>query len=373
MKERSIDSQFEEPFGLLSVCKPRGKTSFEVVGMLRKVLKIKKVGHSGTLDPIASGVLLLCVGRATRLIDYLADLPKTYVAWVKLGVATDTLDCTGRVISVKEVPEFEPAEVEEVLEQFRGEITQVTPAFSAVKRNGKKLYVLARRGVEVDAPCRDVCIFDLELLSLSRSTMKLSIHCSKGTYIRSLCGDIGEKLGCGAHIFRLQRTSIGRWNVDDATPYSRIFSLSRREVADMLEPIEDILSDVPHGEVSPLAEHFAVNGAPVDIDQIRCEQEVNVGDPMILRTWKGKLIGVFRAEEPSQEDLERRPSLPFVMRPEKVLLTTTPPKPYPPPSRRRPPFRKGRPPRGGRRGSYRRPRSDSRRPDGRPNRRRPQF
>ena len=326
----SANMKVHEPFGLLNISKPRGKTSFEVVGQLRKVLQVKKVGHTGTLDPIASGVLLLCVGRATRLVDYLADLPKSYKAWMKLGVTTDTLDSTGKVMRVREVPEFDESDVEAVMDAFRGKLKQVPPMFSAVKRNGKKLYVLAREGVQADVPPRDVTIHDLEIQSLLRSTIELRITCSKGTYIRSVCADIGEKLGCGAHVFRLQRTSIGSWDVSDAIPFSRIFALGRNEITDMLEPIEGILPDYAVGEVSPLAEHYAMNGLSIDVDQIRLSRELSIGDPIILRTWRGKLIGIFRARKPSPDDQERRPSLPMVLRPEKILLTSSPPKKYPP-------------------------------------------
>jgi len=326
----SANMKVHEPFGLLNISKPRGKTSFEVVGQLRKVLQVKKVGHTGTLDPIASGVLLLCVGRATRLLDYLVDLPKSYKAWMKLGVTTDTLDSTGKVMRVREVPEFDESDVEAVMDEFRGKIKQVPPMFSAVKRNGKKLYVLAREGVQADVPPRDVTIHDLEIKSLLRSTIQLRITCSKGTYIRSVCADIGEKLGCGAHVFRLQRTNIGSWDVSDAIPFSRTFLLGRNEITDMLEPIEGILPDYALGEVSPLAEHYAMNGLSIDIDQIRLSRELSIGDPVILRTWRGKLIGIFRVKKPSPDDLNRRPSLPMVLRPEKILLTSSPPKEYPP-------------------------------------------
>jgi len=357
----SANMKVYEPFGLLNVEKPRGKTSFEVVGLLRKVLQVKKVGHTGTLDPIASGVLLLCVGRATRLLDYLVDLPKSYLAWMKLGVTTDTLDSTGKVVQVREVPEFAESDVEAVIDEFRGRIKQVPPMFSAVKRDGKKLYVLAREGVQADVQPRDVTIHNLEVLSLSRSTVTLKITCSKGAYMRALCADIGERLGCGAHLFRLQRTNIGRWDVSDSIPFSDILALSRTEIAGMLAPIEGILPDYAQGEVSPLAEHYATNGLSIDIDQIRLSRELSIGDPVILRTWRGKLIGVFRTDAPSPEDLKRRPSLPMVVKPEKILLTSSPPKQYPPPrkagrdsSRPRPPYDKRRGPGRGRRpgGSY---------------------
>ncbi len=329
MSTGSANMKVYEPFGLLNISKPRGKTSFEVVGLLRKVLQVKKVGHTGTLDPIASGVLLLCVGRATRLLDYLVDLPKSYLAWMKLGVTTDTLDSTGKVLRVREVPEFDESDVESVMDEFRGKIKQVPPIFSAIKRDGKKLYVLAREGLQADVPPRDVTIYDLEMQSLSRSTINLKITCAKGTYIRSVCADIGEKLGCGAHVFRLQRTNIGSWDVSDAIPYSRVFTLGRNELTGMLEPIEGILPDYAQGEVSPLAERYAMNGLSIDVDQIRLSSEVVIGDPVILRTWRGKLIGIFRAEKLSPDDQRRRPSLPMVLRPEKILLTSSPPKEYP--------------------------------------------
>ena len=302
---------------------------------MRKVLRIKKVGHSGTLDPIASGVLLVCVGRATRLLDYLMDLPKSYVAWVKLGVTTDTLDSTGKVLEVRDIPEFEPDELEAVLDEFRGKIMQTPPMFSAIKRDGKKLYVLARQGEQIDIEPRPVTLHDLELLSQSRSTLKLSIHCSKGTYVRSLCADIGERLGCGAHVFSLRRTSIGQWDVEDAIPYSKVFALGREQVTNMLEPIEKILPSFAQGEVSPLAERYALNGLSIDMDQMRCTTDLEIGDPVVLRTWRGTLIGVFRAKRPSPDDLSRRPSLPMVLRPEKVLLTSRPAKKYRAPNRRR--------------------------------------
>jgi len=329
LSNRSANVNVFEPFGLLNVSKPRSKTSFEVVGLLRKLLHVKKVGHTGTLDPIASGVLLLCVGRATRLLDYLMGLPKSYVAWMKLGVTTDTLDSTGKVLEVREVPEFSSEDIEPVLNQFREHIKQVPPMFSAIKRDGKKLYVLARQGVQTSVEPRDVTIHELELQSLSRSTVQLGISCSKGTYIRSLCADIGEKLGCGAHVFRLHRTKIGVWGIDDALPYSRVFALSRDEILDKLEPIEHILPEFVRGEVSPTAEHYALNGLSIDIDQVRLTSDVSVGDPVILRTWRGELIGIFRATEPSADDLVRRPSLPMVLKAEKVLLTSSPPKSYP--------------------------------------------
>lgn len=368
MSKESANMNVYEPFGMLNVSKPRGKTSFEVVGLLRKVLGVKKVGHTGTLDPIASGVLLLAVGRATRLLDYLMDLPKSYIAWMRLGVTTDTLDSTGQVVEVKEVPEFSNDDVEEVIGQLRGTIMQVPPVFSAIKRNGKKLYVLARKGVQVETEPREIKIHSLELQSLSRTTIRLGIECSKGTYIRSLCADIGDKLGCGAHVYRLQRTSIGDWHAANALPYSRIFALSRHEIAEMLEPVERMLPNFATGEVSPLAEHYALNGLSIDIDQIRHSGELCIGDPIVLRTWRGKLIGVFRAKEPTQEDLKRRPSLPLVVKPEKILSTAAPPKSYPPERKAQRPSRKPRgsfkgkgpygrrPPRGPRRNGPRRPR-----------------
>ena len=189
-------------FGFINVNKPSGMTSHDVVSFLRRNLKIKKIGHTGTLDPMANGVLPIAVGDATRLIQYLAD-DKEYVATVKFGVSTDTYDKEGEIISTSDKV-VELSELENALNQFRGEILQKPPIYSALKKNGKKLYEYAREGMEVEIKARKVTIEKLDLLSLENNIAQLRVKCSKGTYIRSIAHDLGEVLSCGAHLIGIR-------------------------------------------------------------------------------------------------------------------------------------------------------------------------
>ena len=203
-------------FGFVNVYKPVGMTSHDVVAKLRKITGIKQVGHTGTLDPFAEGVLPVCIGKATRLIEFLAD-DKEYLATVQFGKSTDTYDKDGSVIfsSDKKVTEDD---VKEALKFFEGEISQVPPIYSAIKVNGKKLYEYARSGKEVEIQPRRVVIENIELKSFDKELQQaqILIKCSKGTYIRSIANDLGENLGCGAHLIRLIRTQAGKFRVENS-------------------------------------------------------------------------------------------------------------------------------------------------------------
>ena len=203
-------------FGFLNIYKPKGKTSHDVVAILRRVTKVKQIGHTGTLDPFAEGVLPICVGKATRLIEFLND-DKAYVATVQFGSATDTFDLEGYITKTSDkIPALN--EIEENLENFRGEIEQMPPIFSAIKVNGKKLYEYARAGKEVEVKPRKVCILELNLLKYDSEnrTLELYIACSKGTYIRSIANDLGEMLGCYGHLIKLVRVKAGNFDLSDA-------------------------------------------------------------------------------------------------------------------------------------------------------------
>lgn len=204
-------------FGVLNIYKPCGITSHDVVGVVRKILKIKQVGHTGTLDPFAQGVLPVCVGKATRLIEYFDD-EKEYIATVQFGASTTTYDIEGE-FSRKSDLKISKEDVLSGLEVFRGEIEQIPPIFSAIKVNGKKLYDYARNNEEVVLPPRKVVISKLELLSFDEQnqTAQILIECSKGTYIRSIANDLGENLGCFAHLTKLVRTRAGRFSVENVT------------------------------------------------------------------------------------------------------------------------------------------------------------
>ncbi len=209
-------------FGFINVNKPSGMTSHDVVSVLRKIFNIKKIGHTGTLDPMANGVLPIAVGDATRLIEYLSD-DKEYVAFVKFGISTDTYDKEGSVI-FKSDKIVEKSELEKALCAFRGEILQKPPIYSALKRNGKKLYEYAREGKSVEIEPRKVIIENLELLSFENNVAELKVKCSKGTYIRCIANDLGDVLSCGGHLIGLTRTVAGDFLLEDSVTVDDIKS-----------------------------------------------------------------------------------------------------------------------------------------------------
>ena len=195
--------------GILCVDKPRGMTSHDVVAAVRRMTGLRTVGHTGTLDPDASGLLLLCLGRATKFARFFEGLEKTYWAVMRLGVCTDTQDATGRVLRQQDVPRVSRPQLQSVLARFTGPIQQIPPMYSAVKYRGQRLYRLARQGQTVAHQPRDVCIRHLELLDVRDALVTLRVICSKGTYVRTLCEDIGLALGYGAHLVHLQRCRVG--------------------------------------------------------------------------------------------------------------------------------------------------------------------
>ncbi len=205
-----------DPFGFLNIDKPQGMTSHDVVACIRRGLKFKKVGHAGTLDPMATGVLVICLGRATRLSEYAMRSRKRYRAVVALGAATTTYDAEGDVVSQQDGSGISREEVESALANFRGEIAQLPPMYSAIKRNGRKLYELAREGQEVEREARQVTIHALTLTEWSAGQFMLDVECSPGTYIRSLAHDLGQTVGVGAHLSGLARTASGAFTLDQA-------------------------------------------------------------------------------------------------------------------------------------------------------------
>lgn len=223
-------------FGFLSVYKPVGKTSHDVVAYFRKLLKIKKIGHTGTLDPFAEGVLPICIGNSTRLIEYLPD-DKAYSAFVQFGKATDSYDIEGNVIfqSDKKVAK---EDVEQALKKFEGDIEQLPPIYSAVKVNGKKLYEYAREGKSVEIKPRKVTIYKIELKNFDydNQVAQVYVECSKGTYIRSIANDLGQVLGCGGYLTRLIRTKAGKFLLENS---KKMEDFSSKEIVEnnLIEPI----------------------------------------------------------------------------------------------------------------------------------------
>jgi len=202
--------------GVLAIYKEKGYTSRDIVNILSKDLGTKKIGHTGTLDPMATGVLVVCIGQGLKLVEMLTDHDKEYIAKIKLGIETDTLDITGNILKEEEVREYTKKEVSLVLEKFKGKIKQMVPKYAAIKVNGKKLYEYARNGEEVELPVRDVEIFDLQLVSdIKDNEFYIKCHVSKGTYIRSLVRDIGYELGTVATMVELERTKLGNFGLED--------------------------------------------------------------------------------------------------------------------------------------------------------------
>lgn len=205
------------PEGILNIDKPSGITSHDVVNRVRRVAGLRRVGHAGTLDPLATGVLLICLGRGTRLVEYLVGQPKTYEVVVHLGQSTTTYDAEGEVVAERPCT-FTPPELTAALAQFRGPIQQIPPIYSAIKKEGQPLYKMARQGKQVEMEARAVTIYELEQLAFDLPLLTLRVVCSSGTYIRSLAHDLGELLGCGGHVAALRRTAVGGFMVDTAVP-----------------------------------------------------------------------------------------------------------------------------------------------------------
>lgn len=249
------------PDGILIIDKPADWTSMDVCAKLRGVFHEKRIGHGGTLDPMATGVLPVFIGRATRAVEFAEKGDKEYLALLRLGVVTDTQDSSGRVRSQQPVT-CSRQELEAVLPRFTGEIQQVPPMYSAVKINGQKLYQLARKGREVERPARTVTIYALELLdSNAPNEYQLRVRCSKGTYIRTLCHDIGQALGCGAVMAALRRTMACSFSISEAIALEQVLAAETPEA--LLRPVDTLFSDYPGLSLSPAAEKKVRNGAQI--------------------------------------------------------------------------------------------------------------
>lgn len=243
--------------GIVIIDKPAGWTSQDVVSKLRGILKTRRIGHGGTLDPMATGVLPVFVGRATRGVEFFEHAEKTYEATIRLGLTTDTEDTSGTVLEEKEVSVSEE-EFLGVLPKFRGKIQQIPPMYSALKVNGQKLYDLARKGREVERQPREIEIFKLECLEFNGAEARLLVHCSKGTYIRTLCKDIGEALGCGGCMAALRRVTAGEYTIGDAVTLDELIAAENPE--NYLRPVDSMFRNYPAVTLTPNQEKRCRNG-----------------------------------------------------------------------------------------------------------------
>lgn len=244
--------------GVINVYKPKGITSFDVVRQLKRILKTGKIGHTGTLDPLATGVLPVCVGKATKIVDFLMEDFKVYKATLKLGVTTDTYDSEGSIISERAVNCMED-EIITVINSFIGEIDQVPPMYSALKVNGKRLYELARSGIEIERESRKITIYEIIITDVKIPDVSFQVKCSKGTYIRSLCYDIGEKLGCGATMTALERTATGKFTKEHSVTLEEL----EKDATPHIIEIEDALDKYDKAYFNDKFSRLLINGVKI--------------------------------------------------------------------------------------------------------------
>src|ERR1051325_1572672 len=229
------------PFdGILLVDKPSKVTSHDVVDAVRRHFHFKKVGHCGTLDPLATGLLILLLEKATKLSEKLISDNKDYQGTLRLGIRTDSQDADGKILTTSEVPAFTSGQIEEAFAKFRGDIYQIPPMVSAMKHKGKPLYKLARQGIEIERKPRLIHIFDLRVLEVQLPDVRFRLRCTKGTYVRTLCADIGDALGCGGHLAQLRRTRSGNFSIENAHTLPTILATPRTDLAKWITPMWEV-------------------------------------------------------------------------------------------------------------------------------------
>lgn len=245
--------------GIINIYKEKGFTSHDVVAKARGILRERRIGHTGTLDPEAEGVLPLCIGTATKAVQYLTDANKCYEAEVILGSNTTTEDATGEVIETFDV-NVTKEQIKEVVASFEGKYIQIPPMYSAIKVGGVRLYELARKGMVIDRPAREVEIYSCDIIEwLSNNRFKIRVKCSKGTYIRTLCTDIGKALGCGAHMGTLLRIQVGPYTLEQSMTLKEL-DAKKEQVGEIIHDLEDVFKDLPKVTVKARAEGLLYNG-----------------------------------------------------------------------------------------------------------------
>jgi tRNA pseudouridine55 synthase len=280
--------------GLLNLNKPAGPTSHDVVARVRRLTHLSRVGHAGTLDPPATGVLLIGIGKGTKLIQFLHAYRKTYRATLRLGIRTDTHDATGRVIAEQAVGQLTTEEITAVLGAFQGHIAQIPPMYSALKWQGQRLYTLARQGIEVERQARPVHIVRLVLVDRTADCLMLEVECSGGTYIRVLADDIGQRLGCGAHLCALTRTAVGPHSLAQALTLEALAdAVDHRRWQQQVIPLPQALVGFPAIRVRPTGAFALARGiAPTAADVSQVEAAFDAGETVVVHGSDGALLAV---------------------------------------------------------------------------------
>jgi tRNA pseudouridine55 synthase len=263
--------------GIIVVNKPGKITSAKVVALIKKTLQAKKVGHTGTLDPFAEGVLICCINQATRIARFLLKGKKTYVAVLKLGEETDTQDLTGMVLSTSRLPELPEQTIQSVFKSFEGTSEQLPPVYSALKHKGEPLYRFARRGRPVQKPARRIYIDGIRILDIDLPFVRFEVACSAGTYVRSLCADIGKALGCGGHLYALRRTQSSGFKLDQAITLAELDHLSQSgKLSQCIIPMSAALSDMQAFRADALLEEKIRHGKTITLRDLKPVEETNL-------------------------------------------------------------------------------------------------
>lgn len=288
--------------GILAIWKPEGWTSHDVVAKTRGIVKVKRIGHAGTLDPMVTGVLPLCIGRSTRVVEYLQDRPKAYEATITLGIATDTEDITGKIVEEADASHISLEQVKEALQSFVGDIMQVPPMFSAIKINGQRLYDLAREGKVVERAARPVTIHEITLLDAKlqqeRPTFRFHVECSKGTYIRTLCVDIGKKLGVPATMSMLIRTMSGGITKEQCLTIEQVQQLMEaNELTEHLLPAEVAISHLPELIVKANKTRFALQGQKLYWSDCKGHEQLVEDNIVRIYDEEHNFIGIFQLSQ----------------------------------------------------------------------------
>ena len=284
--------------GILNIYKEQGFTSHDVVAKLRGICKQKKIGHTGTLDPDAVGVLPVCLGKATKVCDLLTDKDKTYEAVLQLGVVTDTQDMSGEILSKQEVS-VSRDEIEEAVMSFVGDYDQIPPMYSALKVNGKKLYELAREGKVVERKARRITIHEIEIskINMEQKTVTMTVSCSKGTYIRTLCHDIGEKIGCGGAMATLKRTKVSSFMIQDSLTLSEVEELVKAgTVEEHLVKVDSLFANLSAVTVSKKYQKYVDNGNKIEISFLTEPVRTSLNQEFRVYDEDQRFVGIFEAE-----------------------------------------------------------------------------